>query len=190
MKRILMIDNYDSFTYNLVQLVMSNVQVDMVVRRNDAFALDDVLSIAPDGIIISPGPKRPEDAGRSLEVIAALGERIPILGVCLGMQCINEVFGGRTREAEVPVHGKTSRISHGGHGLFRGVANPIAVARYHSLRIDDIPPCLEVDAHTEPDRIPMAIHHRDYPIYGVQFHPESFMTEHGNTVINNYLNLL
>ena len=190
MKRILMIDNYDSFTYNLVQLVMSNLLVDMVVKRNDAFTVQDVLSIAPDGIIISPGPKRPEDAGRSLEVIRALGSRIPILGVCLGMQCINQVFGGKTREAELPVHGKTSTISHHGGGLFRGVASPIEVARYHSLRIDDIPSCLCLDARTEPDRIPMAIHHRDYPIYGVQFHPESFMTEYGDTVINNFLNIL
>ena len=190
MKRILMIDNYDSFTYNLVQLVMSNLLVDMIVKRNDAFTVDDIVSIAPEGIIISPGPKRPEDAGRSLEVIRELGSSIPIFGVCLGMQCINQVFGGTTREALLPVHGKTSRIFHHGKGLFRDVANPIDVARYHSLRIDDIPACLEVDAETEPDKIPMALHHRDYPLYGVQFHPESFMTEYGDTVINNFLQLL
>ena len=190
MKRILMIDNYDSFTYNLVQLVMSNLVVDMVVKRNDTFTVQDVLSVEPDGIIVSPGPKRPEDAGRSLEVIRELGPRIPLLGVCLGMQCINQVFGGTTREAELPVHGKTSRIFHHGEGLFRGVANSIEVARYHSLRIDDIPPCLQVDARTELDNIPMAIHHHDYPLYGVQFHPESFMTEYGDTIINNFLNIL
>ena len=127
-----MIDNYDSFTYNVVQLVMSNVLVDMVVKRNDECDLRFVKELCPDGIIVSPGPKRPEDAGVSLEVIRDCGPTTPILGVCLGMQCINEVFGGRTVEAALPVHGKTSRITHNGENLFAGVPNPLDVARYHS----------------------------------------------------------
>lgn len=185
-----MIDNYDSFTYNLVQLVMSTTVVDMVVKRNDACDLQDIIHLAPDGIIISPGPKRPEDAGISRGVIREFGSRTPILGVCLGMQCINEVYGGTTREAKLPVHGKASEIRHSGKHLFAGMRNPMRAARYHSLIIDDIPSCLDVDAVTALDKIPMAIHHRVEPVFGVQFHPESFLTDQGDTLIRNFLHLL
>ena len=190
MARLLMIDNYDSFTYNLVQLIMSNACVEMVVKRNDAFNLQYVRDLAPDGIVISPGPKGPKDAGLSMRTIKELGSHIPILGVCLGMQCINEVFGGETREADLPVHGKTSLVFHNGQNLFCQIPNPVKVARYHSLIIDSVPSCLKVDAFTEHGTIPMAIHHEVYSVFGVQFHPESFLTEHGNTIIRNFLDLL
>jgi len=185
-----MIDNYDSFTYNLVQLIMSNAAVEMVVKRNDAFDLNYVYDLAPDGVVISPGPKGPKDAGLSIQTIREFSSRVPILGVCLGMQCINEVFGGETREADLPVHGKTSLVFHNGQDLFYGIPNPVKVARYHSLVIDKIPSSLKVDAFTGYTNIPMAIHHKTFPVFGVQFHPESFLTEHGNTMTKNFLNLL
>ena len=190
MLRILMVDNYDSFTYNLVQLIMSNAPVEMVVKRNDEFDLKYIHNLAPDGIVISPGPKRPKDAGLSIETIKEFSLRVPILGVCLGMQCINEVFGGGTREADLPVHGKTSLVFHHNRNLFRHLPNPIKVARYHSLIIDRIPSCLEVDAFTKNSNIPMAIHHKKRPVFGVQFHPESFLTEQGSTMIKNFLGFL
>jgi len=185
-----MIDNYDSFTFNLVQLIMSTACVEMVVKRNDAFTLQQVLDLSPDGIVISPGPKGPKDAGLSMQTIKELGSRIPILGVCLGMQCINEAFGGETREADLPVHGKTSLVFHNGQNLFSQIPNPVNVARYPSLIIASVPSCLKVDAFTEHGTIPMAIHHEAYPVFGVQFHPESFLTDHGNTIIRNFLDLL
>jgi len=185
-----MIDNYDSFTYNLVQLIMSSACVEMVVKRNDAFDLQYVRDLAPDGIVISPGPKGPKDAGLSMRTIKEFWSVVPILGVCLGMQCVNEVFGGETREADLPVHGKTSLVFHNGQKLFSQIPNPVKAARYHSLIIDSVPSCLKVDAFTEPGNIPMAIHHEAYPVFGVQFHPESFLTEHGNTIIRNFLDLL
>ena len=185
-----MIDNYDSFTYNLVQLIMSNGCVEMVVKRNDAFTLQQVRDLCPDGIVISPGPKGPKNAGLSMQTIKELGSHIPILGVCLGMQCINEAFGGETREADLPVHGKTSLVFHNGQNLFSQIPNPVNVARYHSLIIDSVPSCLKVDAFTDHGTIPMAIHHEAYPVFGVQFHPESFLTDHGNTIIRNFLDLL
>jgi len=196
MKRILLIDNYDSFTYNLVQLVMTTELVGIVVKRNDECSPSHIRRLSPDGIIISPGPKRPQDAGCSLQIIGEFGACLPFLGVCLGMQCINEAFGGTTREAAVPVHGKTSQLFHNGEYLFGGLNNPLVVARYHSLVIDNIPACLDVDAYTEidvhgkRDRIPMALHHSEYPIFGVQFHPESFLTESGNTIMKNFLNVI
>jgi len=185
-----MIDNYDSFTYNLVQLILSNVRVAMIIRRNDQLTLKEITKLSPDGIVISPGPKGPKDAGLSKPIIETFGEKIPILGVCLGMQCINEVFGGKTREADLPVHGKTSLISHNGRYLFRSLPNPLKVARYHSLIVDDIPGCLELDAVTIDSQIPMAIHHKKYRIFGVQFHPESFLTEGGDQMIRNFLSFL
>ena len=185
-----MVDNYDSFTYNVVQLVMSNSSVEIVVKRNDQFDMGYVFELAPHGIMISPGPKGPKDAGLSKQIIREFSARVPILGICLGMQCINEVFGGETRESDIPVHGKTSLISHQGKNLFRGVTNPLRVARYHSLMIDKIPPSLQVDAVTSPGNIPMAIHHRHYQVFGVQFHPESFLTQEGDKIIKNFLDLL
>ena len=190
MPRLLMIDNYDSFTYNVVQLIMSITSVDMVVKRNDECTIDNLLSLAPDGIVISPGPKAPQDAGLSKQIIKEFGPHVPILSICLGMQCLNEVFGGETREAKIPVHGKTSLISHNGKGLFGGVSSPLRVARYHSLVIDRIPSSLEVDAVTVSDSIPMAIHHKAYRAFGVQFHPESFLTDEGDKIIRNFLKCL
>jgi len=185
-----MIDNYDSFTYNLVQLIMSHVSVQMKVNRNDQVDLKSINNFAPDGIVISPGPKAPKDAGLSKQIIRMFSDKVPILGVCLGMQCINEVFGGETREADLPVHGKTSLIYHNNKHLFLHLHNPLKAARYHSLIIDKIPSCLEVDAFTEQENIPMAIHHKKYPIFGVQFHPESFLTEGGGIIIKNFLTFL
>ena len=190
MIRILMVDNYDSFTYNLVQLIMSNASVEMQVNRNNQLDMHSVNDFAPEGIVISPGPKAPKDAGRSKEIIKMFSDKVPILGVCLGMQCINEVFGGETLEAALPVHGKTSLIYHNKKNLFLHLPNPLKVARYHSLIIDNIPSCLEIDAFTEQGNIPMAIHHKKYPVFGVQFHPESFLTEGGKTIIKNFLSFL
>jgi anthranilate synthase component II len=190
MTTIFMVDNYDSFTYNVVQLIMSNAVVNIVVKRNDQFDLDYLFKLAPDGIVISPGPKAPKDAGLSKQIIGEFSTRVPILGICLGMQCINEVFGGETCQSKIPVHGKTSMISHQGKNLFEGVTNPLRVARYHSLIIENIPPTLEVDAVAGPGSIPMAIRHRAYPVFGVQFHPESFLTQEGDRIIKNFLRLL
>lgn len=190
MFRIFVVDNYDSFTYNLVQLFEMSGSVDAVVKRNDQFEISSIHRMAPDGIIISPGPKGPPGAGLSPEVIETFCGQIPILGVCLGMQCINEVFGGETREAAHPVHGKTSLIVHRGQHLFLKLPNPLRVARYHSLIIDRIPPCLEVDAYEEHGSIPMAIRHTAYPVFGLQFHPESFLTEQGESIARNFLNVL
>lgn len=186
MQRILLIDNFDSFTYNLVQQIKSIQDCDVIVKRNDEM-------INPprggfDKLIISPGPKTPKDSGSSKSLIKELYKDIPILGVCLGMQCINEVFGGETTLAPLPVHGKKSIISHSQEGLFYGIPDNIEVARYHSLVIDKIPEELAVTAHTE-DSIPMAIQHKNYPTYGVQFHPESFLTENGNQLMNNFLKI-
>ena len=188
--RILMVDNYDSFTYNLVQLILSNASVSIVVKRNDQLPLETIDDLAPDGIVISPGPKGPKDAGLAPSIIKEFSTKVPILGVCLGMQCINEVFGGETREADLPVHGKTSLIHHNGKNLFHGLPNPLRVARYHSLMIDKIPTCLEVDAFTAQTNIPMALHHKNCRVFGVQFHPESFLTEGGGILIKNFLRFL
>ena len=184
--RILVVDNYDSFTFNLAQ-AFGKAGCEVLVYRNDAITLEEAESLAPDRIVISPGPKGPRDAGISGRIIETFGPRIPLLGVCLGMQCINEVFGGRTLRAPICVHGKTSQIFHSGEGLFKGLPNPFFGARYHSLLADSIPECLVLEAWTE-DRIPMGIRHRRYPIAGVQFHPESFLTDHGETLLRNFLN--
>ncbi|MFC1655335.1 anthranilate synthase component II [Patescibacteria group bacterium] len=186
MQKILLIDNFDSFTYNLFQQIKSLKQCEVIVKRNDQ-------EITPlfdefDKFVISPGPKTPKDAGISKSLIGQYYKTKPILGVCLGMQCINEVFGGETVASPLPVHGKTSNIQHTQNDLFNNIENNIDVARYHSLIIDDIPACLNVVAWTN-DKIPMAIKHKDYEVYGVQFHPESFMTEYGAKLMFNFLNL-
>ena len=184
---LLVIDNYDSFTFNLVQM-FRRYPLDINVFRADKITVDEVIANAPDYILISPGPKDPPAAGISKELVQRLHRTVPILGVCLGMQCMNEAFGGATVRAPRPVHGKTSDISHVGRGLFSGVPSPLRVARYHSLAAAaaEMAEELEITAITDDDVI-MGISHRTYPIHGVQFHPESFLTEHGFALIENFL---
>jgi len=192
MIRILIIDNFDSFTFNLVQqigiILKKNYKnsFEIIVKRNNEIKTPNVKKLKPDCIIISPGPKTPKDAGISKSLIKKHYKDFPILGVCLGMQCINEVFGGKTIHSPLPVHGKISKLKHAGNKLFKGVPQQIDIARYHSLIIGDIPSDLEVIARTK-DKIPMAIKHKKYPLYGVQFHPESFMTKYGNKIMTNFL---
>ena len=189
MATLLVIDNYDSFTYNLVQMFKGVAGLTTKVFRSDAISLRQAEVLSPDYILISPGPKSPAHAGISIPMIRAFYERVPILGVCLGMQSINEAFGGRTVRAPVPVHGKQSPVAHTGTGVFKGVPSPVRVARYHSLMVDmaeEAP--LEMTAHSE-DGVIMGLAHREYPLWGVQFHPESFMTDHGRTMVSNFLNL-
>ena len=185
--RILVIDNFDSFTYNLVQYIGS-LGADVSVYRNNAITPDEVLKLEPDRIMISPGPGGPKEAGISGDVIRMAAGRIPVLGVCLGHQCLAEVFGGRIIRA-VPVHGKTSEVEHDGKCIFSGVPNPIVVARYHSLVVDpkQIGTDLDVTARTK-DGVIMGIRHRKYELEGIQFHPESFMTPKGMKMMLNFLN--
>ena len=183
---IVLIDNYDSFVYNLARYV-GELGRERRVLRNDAVTIDELLALGPDAIIISPGPGTPDQAGVSLDVVRRLGGRIPILGVCLGHQCIGQVHGGRVTRAARPVHGKTARITHQGGGLFAGLPDPLRVGRYHSL-IVELPEDgeLEVAARAEDGEI-MALRHRFEPLYGVQFHPESVLTEHGHDLMANFL---
>jgi anthranilate synthase component 2 len=187
---ILVIDNYDSFTYNLVQY-LGELGTEPVVRRNDQITLDEIATLHPDRIVISPGPGRPEQAGITLEVIKRFGPTTPLLGVCLGHQAIGMAFGGSVVRATVPMHGKTSSISHDGRGVFTGIASPFTVARYHSLVVDreGLPKDLEIAAETEDDATVMALRHRQYPIHGVQFHPESIMTREGAHLLRNFLSV-
>jgi anthranilate synthase/aminodeoxychorismate synthase-like glutamine amidotransferase len=187
---VLVIDNYDSFTYNLVQLLGSS-GAEPIVHRNDTIDLDGIGSLEPDGILISPGPGRPEDAGISGAVIEAFGSRIPVLGVCLGNQCIGEVFGGRVVGAPQLMHGKTSWIHHGGAGVLEGLSDPFEATRYHSLVVDrtGLPGVLEVTAETA-DGVIMGLRHRSWPVEGVQFHPESILTAEGPRLIRNFLGAL
>jgi len=185
---ILMIDNYDSFTYNLVQL-MAALGAEVRVERNDTITADEAIALAPAGIVISPGPGTPADAGVSGDVIrAAVEDGIPVMGVCLGHQCINEVFGGDTCRSPRPVHGKTDDITHDGSGLFAGIPSPFTATRYHSLCIDAerVPDVLEVQASTS-DGVVMGLRHRDKPVWGVQFHPESVLTPEGAKLLANFL---
>lgn len=186
---LLLIDNYDSFTYNLFHY-LGILGVDVQVRRNDALGVADAMAIDPEAIVISPGPCDPDRAGICLELIAAAAGRIPILGVCLGHQAIGQAFGGRVARAPVPMHGKLSRISHAGTGLFAGLPSPFTATRYHSLMVasDGLPECIEVTAESE-DGVIQGLQHRDLPIYGVQFHPESITTEHGYQLLGNFLAL-
>lgn len=184
---LLVIDNYDSFTFNLVQMFRM-YPLSISVHRSDEIDLAQIGRQGPDYILISPGPKDPQHAGISIPLVQHFYEQIPILGVCLGMQCINEALGGKTVRAPLPMHGKTSRITHGDSGLFEGLPDSVWVARYHSLMISDIPKVLEVTAHSE-DGVVMGIAHRSYPLHGVQFHPESFLTQAGFPLIENFLAL-
>ncbi len=188
---ILVIDNYDSFTYNLVQY-LGDLGAEPVVRRNDEITAEDVESIAPEAIVISPGPGRPADAGVTIPVVQRWGPSIPTLGVCLGHQAIAEAFGGRVIRAPILMHGKTSAITHEGKALFRGIPSPLQVMRYHSLTVEreSLPDELEVIAWgTDDDSEIHAIRHREHPVWGVQFHPESVMTEHGRDILSNFLQL-
>jgi anthranilate synthase component 2 len=184
---VLVIDNYDSFTYNLVQL-LGGLNVEVVVKRNDEVTTEQVRRMHPERILISPGPGRPENAGITLDVVRQLGESTPVLGVCLGHQAIGLAFGGEIVHAPVLMHGKTSEIRHTGTPLFEGVKNPFTATRYHSLVIAlrGFPPALEVTAETEDGTI-MAVRHRRYPITGVQFHPESILTHEGARMLSNWL---
>jgi len=185
--RVLLVDNYDSFTYNLVQ-ELGELGAEPVVHRNDAVDVDGIRAARPDGVIISPGPGRPEDGGISMEVVAALGGELPVLGVCLGHQCIAQVFGARIVAAPELMHGKTSAIVHSGVGVFAGVPNPFEATRYHSLVVEraSVPDVLEITAET-PDGVVMAVRHRELPVEGVQFHPESVLTAVGPRLLANFL---
>ena len=187
--RVLVIDNYDSFVYNLVQYV-GELGAEPIVHRNDTIDLATIELLAPDAILISPGPGRPEDAGISCEVIRTLGGRIPLLGVCLGHQAIGHVFGGSVVRAPSLMHGKTSVVHHHGAGVLRDLPQPFTATRYHSLVIDpaSMPAVLEVTAETA-DGIVMAVRHRELAIEGVQFHPESILTEAGHQLVDNFLQL-
>lgn len=186
---ILMIDNYDSFTFNLVQY-LGILGENIKVRRNNKVSLDEIKKMAPSRIVISPGPGRPVDAGMSKDIIRHFYKEIPILGVCLGHQCIGEVFGAEVINSGVVIHGKTSKIYHDGKSIFTGVENPFEAARYHSLILkkDTIPSSLEVTAHTE-DGIIMGVRHRNYKLEGIQFHPESFLTPVGLKILKNFIDL-
>jgi anthranilate synthase component 2 len=185
---ILVLDNYDSFTYNLVQY-LGELGAHVKVLRNDAGSLDGIAASQPERIVISPGPGRPEDAGLTMAVIKEFGERIPILGVCLGHQAIGAAFGGSVVRAPVPMHGKTSTIEHDGRGVFHGLNGPFVASRYHSLVVseDGFPAELEVTARTKEDGIIMGVRHRRFPIHGVQFHPESILTGDGRHILRNFL---
>jgi anthranilate synthase component 2 len=183
--KLVVIDNYDSFTFNLVQM-FRNYELDISVFRADALSVEDVSRERPDYVVVSPGPKNPSAAGISTELIRRCQSEFPMLGVCLGMQCMNEAFGGTTVHAPVPMHGKTSTVHHDGAGLFAGVPEPLTVARYHSLAITGTPESLRVNARAT-DGVPMAVQHARYPLFGVQFHPESFLTQHGFKLIENFL---
>ena len=183
---ILVIDNYDSFTYNLVQY-LGELGADLAVRRNDAVTVDEIRDLAPSHIVISPGPGTPHDGGVSLDVIRMFHETTPILGVCLGHQCIAAAFGGRVDRAPRLMHGKTSQVHHDRQGILQGVPSPFNAMRYHSLIVHDpLPGCLEASAHTAEGEV-MALRHKTAPLYGLQFHPESILTEHGKQILRNFL---
>ena len=185
---ILIIDNYDSFTYNLYQY-LCELGAEVNVARNDALTVDDIVRLAPDKIVISPGPCTPLEAGISNEVVSYFGEKLPVLGVCLGHQCIGYSYGGRVDRVEEIKHGKTSPIYHDGKGIYEGIPSPFDGVRYHSLVIypEDLPNDLEVTAWTE-DGIIMGVRHKEHPVEGVQFHPESILTTVGKDILRNFLN--
>jgi len=187
--RMLLIDNYDSFTYNLVQAFAAH-GADVMVYRNDAISVDDALALAPTHLVISPGPGRPEDAGESLAMIAAFSGKIPVLGVCLGHQSIVQAFGGEIVRAERLMHGKTSMVSHDGLSIFAGISDPFEVGRYHSLCAEEssFPETLEITAQTDRGEI-MGVRHKTLPVEGVQFHPESVLTPEGDRLMANFMRM-
>lgn len=185
--KILVIDNYDSFTFNLVQQ-LGKFSCKVIVKRNDNIILSDILKIKPDKVLISPGPKRPEDAAISLDIIKELGATIPILGICLGHQAIAICFGGKVIKAQKPAHGITSKVIHNGKSIFNGIPINFSAMRYHSLVVENnsLPDTLDITAQTE-DGIIMGLRHKIYPTEGIQFHPESVLTEYGDKIIANWL---
>ncbi len=189
-QRVLVVDNYDSFTYNLVQY-LAELGADVTVWRNDAFTLQEVEDLAPDRIVVSPGPCTPADAGLSVEVVRRFGSSVPVLGVCLGHQAIGAAYGARVVRARTLMHGKTSEVVHDGTGIFAGLPRPVTATRYHSLVVEDVPEELVVNAHVEEegDAVVMGFRHRDHPVWGVQFHPESVLTEGGHDMLRNFLAL-
>jgi anthranilate synthase/aminodeoxychorismate synthase-like glutamine amidotransferase len=183
---VVVIDNYDSFTYNLVQY-LGELGAGLRVFRNDQVSLEEIRVLKPSHIVISPGPGDPNDGGVSNDVLRELGPAVPILGVCLGHQCMGYVYGGKVSRAPRLMHGKTSAIYHNGKGLFTGVPNPFRATRYHSLIVEEpLPDCLQVTAFTREGEV-MGLRHKDYPVSGVQFHPESILTEHGKRILQNFL---
>ena len=186
---ILLIDNYDSFTYNLVHY-LGELGADVEVHRNDTLTADEALTRKPDGIVLSPGPCDPDKAGICLELIEKAAGRVPILGVCLGHQSIGQAYGGKVVRAPECMHGKTSQMHHQGLGVFKGLPNPYEATRYHSLIVErgTLPDCFEITAETE-DGLIMGLQHKDFPLHGVQFHPESIATEHGHALLKNFLEL-
>ena len=185
----LLIDNYDSFTYNLFHF-LGELGAEIEVRRNDALTAAEAVALAPQGIVLSPGPCDPDKAGICLELVELAAGKLPILGVCLGHQSVGQAFGGKVVRAPVPMHGKLSSIQHNGAGVFAGLPNPISATRYHSLVVDRdcLPDCLEVTAETE-DGIVMGLSHRELPIHGIQFHPESIASEQGHALLANFLRI-
>ena len=185
---ILLIDNYDSFTFNLYQYIGIFAN-EIKVVRNDKITIDEIKELQPDRIVLSPGPKSPSEAGICMDVVKAFYDKLPILGICLGHQCIGQALGGTVSYAKQLFHGKQSLISHDGSSIFTGIDTPIKVARYHSLAVqsDDLPDCLRVLARTADGEI-MAMRHKEYPVVGLQFHPESIYTEHGKRMIENFVN--
>lgn len=184
---MLVIDNYDSFTFNLVQY-LGEMGVTMQVHRNDQITLDQIEALAPERILISPGPCSPREAGLSNDIIRAYAGKAPLLGVCLGHQCIGHVFGGTVDRNHRIMHGKTSEIRHNGRDLFAGLPSPLVATRYHSLVVlrDTVPDCLEITAETEEGEV-MGLCHKEFPVFGVQFHPESILSEHGHALLRNFL---
>lgn len=186
--KIILLDNYDSFTYNLVHYI-GELGAEVAIHRNDVISVPDLLALNPDGIVISPGPGTPQQSGICLELIKTASGKVPIFGVCLGMQAIGEVFGGHVTRAPKPMHGKISSITHSGKGVFAGLPNPFNATRYHSLIVEkkSLPDCLEITATTTEDNLIMGLQHKTHNTQGVQFHPESIVSEHGHALIKNFL---
>jgi anthranilate synthase component 2 len=185
-----LIDNYDSFTYNLFHYI-GELGAEVVVHRNDALGVDDVMSLGAEGIVISPGPCDPDRAGICIELVKKAAGSIPLFGVCLGHQCIGQVFGGKVVRSPEPMHGKVSDITHKNTGVFEGLPSPFVATRYHSLSIDpnSIPDCMEVNA-ISPDGVVQGLSHKEFDIHGVQFHPESIQTQHGHKLLQNFINIV
>ncbi len=186
---ILLIDNYDSFTYNLLHY-MAEAGAEVVVKRNDELTAEQALAMQPEGIMLSPGPSDPDHAGICKDITLAAAGRVPLMGVCLGHQTIGQVFGGKVIRGDKPMHGKTSMVTHNGQGVFTGIPSPFRATRYHSLVVEraSLPACLTITAETDDGAI-MGLQHKDYAIHGVQFHPESIASEHGHQLIRNFLSM-